>query len=82
MKFRVSGAPVAATLLRLLQLDPKRGRVAFLAVASARFLSHFHPAEISSGFRSRGLKAPSFSMRSFLAGAVVNWAQGLQDWTS
>ena len=60
MKFRVSGAPVAATLLRLLQLDSKRGRVAFFAVASAPLLSHFHPAEIPSGFRSRGLITPSF----------------------
>ncbi len=29
MKFRVSGAPVAAALLKLLWLDPRRGRVAF-----------------------------------------------------
>ena len=34
MKFRVSGAPVAAALLRLMWLDPKRGRVARSAAAT------------------------------------------------
>ena len=29
MKFRVSGTPIAAALLRLIELDSKRGRVSF-----------------------------------------------------
>lgn len=45
MKFRVSGAPVAAALLRPMWLDPKRGRVARSAVS--------HRVGHAAGFRQK-----------------------------
>ncbi len=47
MKFRVSGTPIAAALLRLIELDPKRGRV-FLERHRFRFVRIGHAQSIFS----------------------------------
>ncbi len=45
MKFRVSGTPIAAALLKLIELDQKRGRVFFRLLPSdaraSRYVSCF-----------------------------------------